>query len=65
MLNYIWPFFLIISIIYSVIFKTTDNLTNGIFDYSKKAVDLSITFFGTLCMWSGIIEIIKKNNFNK
>lgn len=62
MLNAIWSIFLVISIIYSIIFKTTDNLTNGIFDYSKKAVDLSITFFSTLCLWSGIIEIIKNTS---
>lgn len=60
MLNILWPIFIIISILYAIATQNVDNLTNGIFDYSKKAVDLSITFLGTMCLWTGIIEIIKK-----
>lgn len=32
----------------------------SVFDSCKSAVDLSITFLGTMCLWSGIIQIAKK-----
>ena len=60
MLNKIWPIFLIVSIIYAIFTGNINNINNGIFEYAKKAVDLSITFLGTMCLWTGIIEIIKE-----
>jgi len=35
-------------------------LRGSIFDSCKNAVDLSITFLGTMCLWSGIMQIAKK-----
>lgn len=60
MLNKIWPIFLIVSVIYAIFTGNIDNLSNGIFEYAEKAVNLSITFLGTMCLWTGIIEIIKE-----
>ena len=42
--------------------KNLNELTNGIFEYASKAVNLSITFFGTMCLWTGIIEIMKQTS---
>ena len=55
MLNKIWPIFLIVSIIYAVFSGNLENVSNGIFIYAGKAVELSITFLGTMCLWTGII----------
>ena len=44
MLNKIWPIFLIVSIIYAVFSGNLENVSNGIFIYAGKAVELSITF---------------------
>lgn len=62
MLNILWPIFIISSILYAIFFGNVDSLTNGIFDYAKKAVELSITFLGTMCLWTGIIEIMKETS---
>lgn len=60
MLNIIWPIFIIISIIYSMLNGNIENVSNGIFTSTKEAVELSITFLGTICLWNGIMEIVKK-----
>ncbi len=60
MLNIIWPIFIIISIIYALFSGNIENVSNGIFESAESAVSLTLTFFGTLCLWNGIIEIAKQ-----
>ena len=64
MLNYIWYFIIIISIIYSVFTKSTDNLTNSVLSSASDAVELIITMTGTVCLWSGITEIADKSGLS-
>lgn len=60
MLNIIWPAFIIVSFIYALIAGKVNEVNNGIFESVKSAVELSITFLGTICLWNGIMEIVKK-----
>ena len=60
MLNKIWPFFIIISIIYSIISGNIKYLNDEIFNSTKNAVELCITFLGTICLWNGIMNIALK-----
>ena len=60
MLNIIWPAFIIISVIYALISGNIENVSNGIFDSANSAVQLTLTFFGTICLWNGIMEIAKR-----
>ena len=62
MLNIIWPIFIIISIIYALISGNIENSSNGIFDSMNSAVNLTITFFGTICLWNGIMQIANKTS---
>lgn len=62
MLNYIWPIFIIISIVYAIIMGNVESVNNGIFDSCKNAVELTITFFGTVCLWTGLMEIVKNTS---
>lgn len=62
MLNKLWPFFLIISIIYAIFNGKIEDLNSSIFDSAKSAVELTITLFGTLCLWNGIMQIAIKSN---
>lgn len=62
MLNKLWPFFLIISIIYAIFNGKIEDLNSSIFDSVKSAVELTITLFGTLCLWNGIMQIAIKSN---
>ena len=60
MLNVIWPIFIIVSVIYAFFSGNIENVSNGIFESAESAVQLTLTFFGTLCLWNGIIEIAKQ-----
>ena len=62
MLNIIWPAFIIISVIYALISGNIENVSNGFFDSANSAVQLTLTFFGTICLWNGIMEIAKKTS---
>lgn len=57
MLNTIWPIFIIISISFAIITGNIDKVNNSIFESAATAVELSITMLGTMCLWSGIMEI--------
>ena len=61
MLNKIWPFFIIISFIYSFFSGNIEKLNTGIFESAKNAVDLCIIFLGTISLWNGIIQIAYKS----
>lgn len=65
MLNKIWPIFIILSIIFSLFSGNIENVNKSIFDSSKNAVDLCITFFSTLCLWNGIMHIAMNSKLIK
>lgn len=60
MLNIIWPIFIIISYIYAIFSGNIEKINNSIFDSAKSAVELTITFLGTVCLWNGIMQIAKE-----
>lgn len=62
MLNIIWPAFIIVSVIYALISGNIEAVSNGIFDSANSTVQLTLTFFGTICLWNGIMEIAKKTS---
>lgn len=62
LLNIIWPIFIIISIIYALIAGNIENVSNGIFESASSAVELTLTFFGTICLWNGIMKIAQETN---
>lgn len=60
MLNIMWPIFIIISYIYAIFTGNVERINNSVFESCESAVQLSITFLGTMCLWSGIMQIAKK-----
>ncbi len=62
MLNIIWPIFIIISVIYALIAGNIQHVSNEIFDSATSAVELTLTFFGTICLWNGLMEIAKNTS---
>lgn len=62
MLNILWPIFIILSFLYALISGKVNEINNGIFESISDAVELSITFLGTICLWNGIMEIVKKTS---
>lgn len=62
MLNLLWPIIVIASFIYSVYSGNTENLNNSIFNSLENVVSLSMTLLGTMCLWCGLMEIIKNTS---
>ena len=60
MLNILWPSFIILSFIYAIFSGKINEVNSGIFTSVADAVELSITFLGTICLWNGIMEIAKR-----
>lgn len=60
MLNILWPIFIIISFIYGILKGNVQQINNSIFESAANAVQLSITFLGTICLWNGIMKIAQK-----
>ena len=65
MLNIIWPVFLIISIIFSILMGNINELNSSILQSTSDAVNLCITLLGTMCLWNGIMQIANKTTFIK
>ena len=62
MLNILWPIFIILSFIYALVTGKVNEVNNGIFTSLTDAVELSITFLGTISLWNGIMEIAKRTS---
>ena len=65
MLNILWPSFIILSFIYAIFSGKINEVNSGIFTSVADAVELSITFLGTICLWNGIMEIAKRTTLMK
>lgn len=57
MLNIFWPVCIVASVIIAIITGNVNNINNSVFESTKSAVELTITLIGTMCLWSGIMEI--------
>lgn len=60
MLNKLWPAFIIVSFFYSILNFNMNELNNSIFDSCKQTVEMILSFMGIMCMWNGVMEIIKE-----
>ena len=59
MLNKIWCFFIMISVIFGIISGTYSNVNSAIFSSIESTVTLIISLFGSICFWNGIMNIVK------
>lgn len=62
MLNKLWPIFIIVSFVYGIFTGRVEQMSNSIFESTANAVQLSITFLGTICLWNGMMEIVRKTS---
>lgn len=65
MLNILWPLFILISFIYGILKGNVEAINQSIFASATNAVELCITFFGTICLWNGIMKIAQETSFSK
>lgn len=62
MMNYIWGFIIISSIIFAIITNKLDIITNSLFDSTSQAIDLTILMLGIISLWNGIMAILEKTS---
>lgn len=62
MLNIVWPIFIIISFIFAIFSGNLDQLNSSIFSSTEEAVKLCINLLGTMCLWSGIMQIANQTS---
>ena len=65
MINKIWCFFIIFSIIFSAFFGNLNELNNSIFSSINDTTKMVINLFGTMCFWCGIIKIISETTLQE
>lgn len=65
MLNYVWSFIVIISVICSIVLGNTDVMSSAFIDSAASAIELIITLAGVICLWSGIMRIASKSGMTE
>lgn len=65
MLNVLWPIIIIISYIYALFSGNLEKVNSGIFSSAASAVELTLTFFGTITLWCGIMQIAKTSSLSQ
>ena len=62
MLNYIWPILILASFVYAIFSGNVQKLNNSIFESLEEVITLSMTLVGTMCLWCGLMEIVKNTS---
>ena len=57
MVSILWTFLIIIAIIYSLIFGNVSIINDSILKNASSALDLFLSIFPTIVLWSGIMKI--------
>lgn len=65
LINKIWCFFIIISIIFSLINGNLDKVNESIFSSINDTTQMVINLFGSMCFWCGIIKIISQTSLQE
>ena len=65
MLNFLWPVFIIISIVYGFISGNIENINSGIFTSIQDSITVAISIFGIMCFWNGIMKILTNTQLMK
>ncbi len=60
MLNYVWIFLMVVSIIVGAVNGRLSEVTEAAFKYAGVAVDIAIGLIGIMAMWLGIMRIAEK-----
>ena len=61
MLNIIWIFMILTGIIYGSLSGQMAEISTGVIESGKEAVDLCITMMGVVALWTGLMEIAKRS----
>ena len=60
MINYIWSFFIVIGVFYSI-YKGDNNLSNTLLTSGTKSIQIILNIGSITCLWLGIVNIAKES----
>lgn len=64
-MNLVWAFLITISYIFAILQGNMDKINNSIFSSINELIKLLTTIIGNICLWNGIINIIKSTKLIK
>lgn len=62
-LNYIWSALIVTSVLCSIIFGNTSQLSTALINSGASSIELLMTMAGIMCLWSGIMKIAVESGF--
>lgn len=62
MLNKLWPFFIVVSVVFSLFVGRIGDVSGAIFVSLEDTVSFVFKFLGVMCFWSGIIAVLRKTS---
>ena len=64
MMNYIWTFLIVFSLISAIYYGNMGELSSGVINSGNTAVNLCISLLGTFCLWNGIMNVAEKSGLS-
>ena len=55
---WVWTGLVVLSLLFGILTGKMDAVANAALDGAASAVELSISMAGSLCLWSGVMEIM-------
>lgn len=65
MMNYIWAFICIFSLIAAIFTENTGELSKGMLNSAEEAVKTALRLLGTMSLWNGITEIMNESGLSE
>lgn len=65
MLNYIWGFMMIISVVCAVATGRIEKLSSSILEGASSSIDLVISLTGMMCLFTGLMKIADESGLTK
>lgn len=59
MIGKIFALICIVSTIYAAVYGNMQSLSASVIDGATKAVELSVSLCGAMCLWSGVMEVLR------
>ena len=56
---WVWTGMVVLSLVFGLLTGNLDAVANAALDGARSAIDLSVSMAGILCLWSGVMEIMR------
>ena len=56
---WVWTGMVVLSLVFGLLTGRLDAVANAALEGARSAIDLSISMAGILCLWSGVMEIMR------